>query len=129
MPAPVVSPYPAHLIGNVALALFELAEESLREAARQRRVAKRRRIGSTLRPGVATPLWNELVKQAEPLLRIRGAKSALARQLGISRQRLRHCLQARHACLDGERALLLLCWVAARQRGRPLPLQAETSLA
>ncbi|MBA3850491.1 MAG: hypothetical protein C0502_10950 [Opitutus sp.] len=120
--------HPAHLPAAVALALFELADQTMRDAQRARRHARRRRIGETLRPGAGTPLWNELAKQALPLLAKRGAKAQLARQLGISRQRLRHCLKAQRACLDGERALMLLCWVAARQRGRPLPLQAEPGL-
>lgn len=120
--------YPVQIPGAIALALFDLADETLRDAKRAYRHARRRRIGSTLRPGAGTPLWNELVRQALPLLTKRGAKSQLARQLGISRQRLRHCLKARHACLDGERALMLLCWVAAHQRGHSLPLQAEPGL-
>lgn len=113
--------------GAVALALFDLAEATLRDAKRAYS-RRRRRIGETLRPGAGTPLWNELVRQAMPLLAKRGTKAQLARQLGVSRQRLRHCLKARYACLDGERTLMLLCWVAMHQRGRPLPLQAEPSL-
>lgn len=120
--------HPAHLPGALALTLLDLADATLRDVQRARRHARRRRIGGTLRPGAGTPLWNELVKQATPLLAKRGAKAMLARQLGISRQRLRHCLKAQRACLDGERVLLLLCWVTARQAGRPRPLPAEPDL-
>jgi hypothetical protein len=80
----------------------------------------RRRIGATLRPGPATPLWNALVRQAQPLLRKRGTKAQLARLLWLPRQRMQDCLKARNAALDAERTLLLMCWVAARQRGRDL---------
>lgn len=120
--------YPVQIPGAIALSLFDLADATLRDAKRAYRRARRRRIGETLRPGPGTPLWNELVRQAIPLLAKRGAKVALARQLGISRQRLRHCLKAQRACLDGERTLMLMCWVAARQQGQLLPLQAEPSL-
>ena len=77
-------------------------------------------IGATLRPGNDTPLWNELVKQAQPLLRKRGSKAQLARLLKLPRQRMQDCLKAQSACLDAERTLLLMCWVAARQQGREL---------
>lgn len=127
MPRPKIT-YPAYLMGDVAGILLELAEASLRESAARRRKVRRRRIGETLHPGIATPLWNELLRQAQPLLRRWGEKAQLARQLGIDRQRLNHCLKAGRACLDGERTLLLLCWVAARQRGASLPLRVQDDL-
>ena len=80
----------------------------------------RRRIGQTRRPGPGTPLWSELVRQARPHLRKRGEKVKLARILGLPRQRIQDCIKARTACLDAERTLLLLCWVACRQQGRDL---------
>lgn len=76
--------------------------------------------GRILHPGVDTPLWNELVKQTLPLLKSRGSKAQLARLLGLSRQRLHECLKAKRACLDAERTIFLVCWVAARQQGREL---------
>jgi hypothetical protein len=108
------------LPGALALGLFEAAAESARLLARQAkriRYAGSRR-GTTLRPGPGTPLWNELVKQALPLLCRRGSKAQLARILGVPRQRLQDCLKSRCASLDAERTLLLLCWVATRQQGR-----------
>ena len=102
----------------LAAALFETAASSARKATRG--VASHRRRGLTLRPGPDTALWNELVRQAGPLLRARGSKALLARILGLPRQRLQDCLKARTSCLDGERTLLLLCWVATRQQGREL---------
>jgi hypothetical protein len=102
-----------------------LIEEARRAAARgaaARAVAARRRHraprrGLTLRPGVDTPLWNELVRQVRPHLRKRGSKAQLARLLGLPRQRLHDCLKARSACLDGERTLLLVGWLGYFQRG------------
>lgn len=94
------------------------AESARRTAGKLRRRPPKR--GLTLQPGPDTPLWNELVKQVAPLLRRRGSKVHLARILGIPRQRLQVCLKARTGCLDAERTLLLLAWLAARQQGREL---------
>ncbi|MDB6114337.1 MAG: hypothetical protein JWQ62_1282 [Lacunisphaera sp.] len=108
------------LTGGIILILAEAAEQAARRAMRQVRHHFRKRQGATLRPGPDTPLWNELVKQAQPLLRKRGSKAQLARLLKLPRQRLQDCLKAKTAHLDAERTLLLMCWVAARQQGREL---------
>lgn len=109
---------------DLALGLYDAAEFVRLAAARKikeaRRPAPRRGVGRTLRPGVSTPLWNELVKLAVPLLGKYGSKVQLARFLGLPRQRIQDCLKARHAALDAERTLLLLCWVSARQQGKEL---------
>ncbi len=86
-------------------------------ARRKRRAPKR---GLTLQPGPDTPLWNELVRQVQPYLRKRGSKNQLARILGVSRQRVYLCLTLGECCLDAERTLLLLGWVAARRQAREL---------
>src|SRR5580704_4985830 len=86
----------------LAEALFDAAVLAARKAARRAVQPRRsRRRGHALRPGPDTPLWNELVKQALPLLRKRGSKAKLARILGLPRQRLQDCLKAHTACLDG----------------------------
>jgi hypothetical protein len=94
-----------------AEAAAEVARQKFREATRVRR-------GSTLHPGSATPLWNELATTARKLLRRRGEKANLARYLGVSRQRVHLLLVAKTACPDAERALQLLAWVNARRAGR-----------
>ncbi len=71
----------------------------------------RRTRGLTLRPGPATPLWNELVKTVHLNLRKRGAKANLARHLGISRQRLHVLIVSRETCPDAERTMMLLVWL------------------
>lgn len=91
------------------------AESARRTAGRLKRRPPKR--GLALQPGPDTPIWNELVRQVAPQLRKRGSKVHLARILGISRQRLQVCLKARSACLDAERTLLLLAWLAARGQG------------
>lgn len=89
-----------------------------RERARARQAARGRpRRGLTLRPGRETPLWNELVRQIRPHVRRYGSKAQLARLLGVPRQRLHDCLKAKSACLDAERTLLLLGWLAYFERG------------
>lgn len=120
--------FPAQVPMLAAGVLMELAEETWREAAKAKRQAKRRKGGATLHPGLATPLWNELVRQALPFLRKRGSKVQLARLLGVSRQRLQVCLKAQRACLDAERTLVLLCWITAQQSGRPLAWQVDADL-
>ena len=109
------------LPSQLALALFEAAAASARAAAgRLLKPTVRHRQGATLRPGPNTPLWNELAKQARSLLRKRGERAKLARLLGIPRQRITDYLRSSRTCPDAERTLLLLCWVARRQRGADL---------
>lgn len=108
--------------GGLILILGEAAEQAARRSMRAIKHRFRRRVGATLRPGEHTPLWNELVSQAQPFLRKRGTKADLARLLNLPRQRVHDCLKAKSACLDGERTLLLACWVAAQQQGRPFLL-------
>ena len=106
---------PATLI----LALLEAADRAVRRSVGKyrRRPPKR---GLTLQVGIDTPLWNELVRQVMPLLRRRGSKMHLARILGLPRQRLQVCLKAKSACLDAERTLLLLAWLARQHQGKTL---------
>ena len=69
-----------------------------------------------------TPLWNALAVAVEKQLKRRGAKSRLARLLGISRQRLHLLVVAKTAYPDAERALLLQLWLQARLLNRELLL-------
>ena len=109
------------LPAELALALFEAAAASARAAAgRLQRPTVRHRQRTTLRPGPNTPLWTELAGQTRRLLRKRGERAKLARLLGVPRQRITDYLRGNRACPDAERTLLLLCWVARRQRGADL---------
>lgn len=109
------------LPGALALALFEAAEKTARAVATAGKTIRRPRgYGCTLRPGPLTPLWNELVAHATPYLHKRGAKSNLARLLGVPRQRIQDFLKQQKASPDAERTLLLLCWVSARAQGREI---------
>lgn len=110
------------MVGDVGQEIFRAAVLVAQAAARAGLAtdAAEPERGRVLHPGVETPLWNELVRRVEPHLVRRGSKAQLARLLGVPRQRLQDCLRERSAMLDGERTLLLLCWVAARERGEEL---------
>jgi hypothetical protein len=112
--------------GELIDILSEAARESARQLARSYREATRQRIGSTLRPGSKTPLWNALVAEARPLLRRHGEKAVLARLLGLPRQRVHDFLVGHGRMPDAERTLLLIEWIAARQRpSAPKPIVTQ----
>ncbi|MDD3178780.1 MAG: hypothetical protein PHQ04_00365 [Opitutaceae bacterium] len=100
--------------------LVAAAEASARVARQYTKESRRKRRGATPRPGSDTPLWNELAQAVARHLTKRGDKVKLARVLGVSRQRLHLLVVARSAYPDAERALLLLAWLQARERGRDL---------
>ncbi len=116
--------YPLHpdvkVMMDLAGGLESLARESIQSALKTCRYRHRLRRGATLRAGPATPLWNELVRQAAPHLRKRGDKAKLGRMLNLPRQRIHQLLVARTACADAERTLLLLVWLGAKLQGRDL---------
>ena len=98
--------------GLIAAAQATVA--ATRKLQRERHPSRRY---SARRPGVDTPLWNELATAAAKAVQRRGEKAKLARILGVSRQRLHVLLTSKSACPDAERALQLLVWLQARQRG------------
>ncbi len=101
--------------------LLELARASARSARKRMAPGPRIRRWQCLRPGIDTPLWNALARAVEAQLKRRGAKSRLARLLGVSRQRLHLLIVAKTAYPDAERALLLQLWLQARLSNRDLP--------
>lgn len=105
---------------NAGLDLFEASMDAASRAIEARKKRRAPKRGLTLMPGPDTPLWNELVRQVNPLLKKRGSKAQLARLLGLHRQRLQTCLKAGCGCFDAERTLLLLAWLRARRRGREI---------
>ncbi len=100
--------------------LVDAAAFAARSAHRQMLRATRPRRGQTLRPGLDTPLWNELVIALRSKLTRYGDKARLARFLGLPRQRLDDFLRGRRSLPDAERTLLLLHWLAAKQSGKDL---------
>jgi hypothetical protein len=107
---------------NLGAEVMELGSERLLRGARA--LFRRRRWGSysTVRPGPATPYWNALATELEAELRAYGAKSRLARLLGVPRQRIHDFLRGRSRQPDAELTLRLLHWLAAKRRGRDLSL-------
>lgn len=95
--------------------LLEDLAVALAQEARKRMKARPRARGATLRPGLETPLWNALMESVRPYLRRHGAKTLLARELGLAPARVSDFARGR-AMPDAERALELLLWVARQQR-------------
>ncbi|HET7537749.1 MAG TPA: hypothetical protein VFJ90_14920 [Candidatus Didemnitutus sp.] len=93
-----------------AEALAKAAERYFRSAPRPR--------GATVRPGAATPLWLALAAEVRPHLRPYGAKSLLARELGLDPSRITEFFGRRVAMPDAERTLMLLEWLGRRRRQR-----------
>jgi hypothetical protein len=103
-------------IGPLADLLFAAAEVTVAATRSKFKTRRTRRVGSVIRPGPDTPLWNELALAVQRRLRRRGEKVKLARLIGISRQRLHLLLVAKTACPDAERALELLAWLLLQQK-------------
>ncbi|MBI5767215.1 MAG: hypothetical protein HZA93_05420 [Verrucomicrobia bacterium] len=117
---PVRLPAQLDIPAGLAVALMEAAAKSIRASLQSAVRAHRPRRGETLKPGAATPLWNELAAATRAQLSRRGEKSRLARILGLPRQRLHDMLRARRQLPDAERTLLLLVWLQTRSEGHDL---------
>lgn len=100
-------------IGGVIVAAAEVTARAVKNA----RAKARKPRGETLRPGPHTPLWNELSQVLREQKWSYGEKANLARVLGLPRQRIDDFLIGRRRMPDAERTLLLLEWLAARQKG------------
>ncbi len=114
--------------------LAELMEELAGAAGEAAAAVRAKRMqtvrsakGAALAPGPDTPLWIKLVRAVRGELTRRGDKTALARFLGVSRQRLHLLIVAETACADAERTLLLLSWLAARRTPDEAPLDQAGS--
>jgi hypothetical protein len=103
-------------VANIVMAA---AEGTARIAHKTWKEHTRRRRGATLRPGFATPLWNELARTVRRHLTRYGDQARLARLLGLHRQTVHRYLTARTAGPDAERTLLLLWWLQSESRSEP----------
>ena len=95
--------------------LSVLAGEHVQHTAQRRADARRPRKGATLRPGEDTPLWNAVVEKMRPHLRARGAKTSLARVLGVPSQRVHDYFVSSTQMPNAERMLHVLLWLAVRE--------------
>lgn len=101
--------------------IIDAAEAMARHTAQAFRVEPRHRPttgGRTLRPGQATPLWNELRRQLRPHLKQYGHQANLGRLLGLPRQRVNAFVTGGGEMPDAERTLQLLAWLTAVRSGR-----------
>lgn len=99
------------ILEDTGILLGRIARRHLRPRAKPRP-----RRGATARPGIDTPLWLALVALVRPHLRVHGAKSLLARELGLDPSRISQFFGRRTAQPDAERILLLLGWLCRRHR-------------
>lgn len=108
-------PYIA-IIADLAEAAFVASRESIRKhnATKHRPAASPRR--QTLRPGMETPMWNEMQKRLRFHTMNYGAKAVLARELGLPRQRIHQFLKEGSAMPDAERTLCLLAWLDSKEK-------------
>ena len=111
---------PVHPQLEIWMKLSEaLATAAATGAERTYQALHRRRgpAGHTRRPGFDTPMWNVCATLLRDDLRQYGAKAALARYLGIPRQRLSDFLAGRRRLPDAEITLRMLHWLAERRAG------------
>ena len=100
--------------------LIDEAALRAREKREAKRIRTRKQVGSTLRPGKDTPLWNFLRADVQKLLKVRGEQAKLARILGLHRQSINAFVTSGSRMPDAERTLMILAWLAAAKAGRPL---------
>ena len=104
---------------GLAAILAETAIAYLKDRQKAFRLARRPRVGATLRPGKDTPLWNALAAEIRPHLRKYGTQVALGRLLGLDRQTIHAYFVIRSRMPDAERTLQLLTWLIAVRKGAP----------
>jgi len=112
---------PVHPQLEIWMKLSEaLATAAATGAERTYQALHRRRgpAGHVRRPGLDTPMWNVCASLLRNQLHHRGSKAALARYLGIPRQRLSDFITGRRRLPDAEVLLRMLHWLAERRAGR-----------
>ena len=104
----------------LSMALLDAAVATMKATALITTDRRRTRRCQTLKPGLDTPLWNELSKAVRVRLRRYGEKARLGRLFGLPRQRIHELLMSRRHLPDAERTLLLLVWLHTHEQGRSL---------
>ena len=102
--------------GELIYEAAEAAGQAAHKALRSRRPASY----ATRRPGVDSPMWNQMAAAVRAELTPLGAKVRLARYLGIPKQRLNDFLKGRSRLPDAELTLRLLHWLGEKRAGRDL---------
>jgi hypothetical protein len=112
-------PSPFNLPAAVTDALITAAESMAADPRKALRLSRRGARGDTLKPGLQTLLWNSLVAQVRPHLKIHGESAKLARLLGLHRQAIHSYFTAGTRMPDAERTLQLLAWLATKKQNQP----------
>lgn len=113
----VVSAIPLHPRLQPLAILSDVMAVAAETGARRAQAAlrKRRPAGFVRRPGADTPMWNLLATELRAALAPRGAKTRLARYLGIPKQRVHNFLREKSRLPDAEVTLRLLHWLAEQR--------------
>jgi hypothetical protein len=96
----------ADILESLIEASRTIAAERARKAAK---AANARRQASEAAQGT---LWAALADRVSPLLKKRGEKAKLGRELGVTRQQIYAYFNTRTAAPDAERTLRLIVWLA-----------------
>ena len=106
------------------LELSEFLAIAAATGARRAQAAMRRRGpgGRVRQPGSDSPMWNVCAAELRAALQPRGAKTRLARYLGVPKQRLHDFLKGRSRLPDAELTLRMLHWLAGQRAGRDATL-------
>ncbi len=96
----------AGLVESLIEASREIATERARKVAK---AAKGKRAASEAAQGA---LWGALADRVGPMLKRRGEKAKLGRELGVARQQIYAYFNTRTAAPDAERTLRLIVWLA-----------------
>jgi len=97
-------------LGDAAAVGWQRAHTALRP--------RRKAAYTTRRPGPESPTWNVCSGLLRRELKAFGAKTRLARCLGIPRQRLNNFLNEKSRLPDAELTLRMLHWSAETRAGR-----------
>lgn len=115
MPDPILNTLGMRLMAGLGEAMTFAAESSARAAMKALRT--KRPGGRSRHAGAETPMWNVLRAEVRNALSTYGAKTRLARHLGLPKQRLTDFLNGRRLP-DGELMLRLLHWLSEHAAGR-----------
>lgn len=108
-------PRPLDDLAELLELLSNAAAERVVGLTKELKQTRSKKGGESLHPGEDTPLWNAMVAALRPHLSQRGAKSNLARVLGLPRQRIYEYITRPTVLPDAETTLHLLLWLNNRE--------------
>lgn len=108
-------PRPLDDLAEVMELLSSAAVERAGRLTKDLKQTQKKKGSKSIHPGEDTPLWNSMVAALRPHLTQRGAKSNLARVLGLPRQRIHEFITRPTVLPDAETTLHLLLWLYDRE--------------